>query len=403
MMNSLERVKAALKFQDPDNVPVFTHFPMTDVAGMPLVPSLKDIKTWPNTDKHVFPRTMGIPAYKYLMKILGMKEPEWVKRDPELRNFKWLKKDREEMDEWGIIWRKRVESGGMGHPGKASMPDWEDFDDYFERFYPDPSDKKRYKIAKLVKSLFGRKRYRMMALGSGPSHLASYIRGFNNYLVDHAKNPHKLKKLLGLITDNIIQSMQYSVKIGLQPHGFMIADDLGEQNNPFFSPRTFKKFYKDVYKTLFDEAHNLGCEFHLHSCGKVDPLLPSLIEWGLDAIEFDSPRMNGYKDLHPYRGKIFFWACVNIQSIYSKGTPEEVEREVWHMIRNLGTKHGGYGAYFYGSPRVIHVSKENIKAFKHGLKKYGDYGKIPEEWWESPVSNKWEELYVPPLPSDELG
>jgi hypothetical protein len=47
--------------------------------------------------------------------------------------------------------------------------------------------------------------------------------------------------------------------------------------------------------------------------------------------------MSGYNDLKEYRGKIMFWGCVNIQSIYIHGTPEEVEREVWHMVRNLGT------------------------------------------------------------------
>ena len=44
-----------------------------------------------------------------------------------------------------------------------------------------------------------------------------------------------------------------------------------------------------------------------------------MIKWGLDAIELDSPRMSGYPDLKPYRGKIMFWGCVNIQSIYVTG------------------------------------------------------------------------------------
>ncbi|KKK53049.1 hypothetical protein LCGC14_3098660, partial [marine sediment metagenome] len=39
-------------------------------------------------------------------------------------------------------------------------------------------------------------------------------------------------------------------------------------------------------------------EVHLHCCGKIDPLIPVLTEWGMDAIELDSPRMSGYSDLY---------------------------------------------------------------------------------------------------------
>ena len=92
-----------------------------------------------------------------------------------------------------------------------------------------------------------------------------------------------------------------------------------------------------------------------------------------------------------------FWGCVNIQSIYTQGTPEEVEREVWHMVRNLGTKHGGFGAYFYPTPRDLNAPRKNIKAFEKGLQKYGEYSKIRENWWNYPVLQKWDNS-VPPLP-----
>jgi uroporphyrinogen-III decarboxylase len=236
----------------------------------------------------------------------------------------------------------------------------------------------------------------------GPFHVVAAMRGFNTYLIDHRRHPQELKRALELVADHHIKLMKNSFKYGLNPNGMMFADDLGEQKGPFISPRTFKNFYESSYKWMIDEAHELGMEAHFHCCGKIDKLLPVLIEWGLDAIELDSPRMSGYDDLRPYRSKIMFWGCVNIQSIYPQGTPEEVEREVWHMIRNLGTKNGGFGAYFYDTPRDIHVSRKNIKAFERGLMKYGDYSKIPSHWWEYPVNKKWKDNEVPPLPPLEI-
>ena len=92
------------------------------------------------------------------------------------------------------------------------------------------------------------------------------------------------------------------------------------------------------------------------------------------------------------------WGCVNIQSVYTQGTPEECEREVWHMVRNLGTSKGGFGAYFYPQEHHIRAPKENVYAFEEGLKKYGDYSKIPSHWWEHPTVEEWEDNIVPSLP-----
>ena len=208
----------------------------------------------------------------------------------------------------------------------------------------------------------------------------------------------ELKKMISYLTDFYIQCMDAWIKFGVKPHGFMMVDDLGEQSGPFFSPKTFREFYKDAYGEIIKAAHDRGCEMHMHSCGKIDRLLPAFIDWGMDALEFDSPRMNGYDDLRPYRGKIMFWGCVNIQSIYTQGTPEECEREVWHMMRNLGTKDGGFGAYFYPQTHHIKAPKENQKAFMKGLKKYRTYEKIPENWWDYPTLEKWDAYTVPPLP-----
>ncbi|MFX1337183.1 MAG: hypothetical protein ACFFDK_01095, partial [Promethearchaeota archaeon] len=85
-------------------------------------------------------------------------------------------------------------------------------------------------------------------------------------------------------------------------------------------------------------------------------------------------------------------------TIYPHGTPEECEREVWHMVRNLGTPQGGYGAYIYPQPYDIQVPKENIQAFKKGLRKYGKYSEIPSHWWSYPVPNEWNDKVVPPVP-----
>jgi len=44
------------------------------------------------------------------------------------------------------------------------------------------------------------------------------------------------------------------------------------------------------------------------------------------------------------------------------------------------------------------VSKEKVKAFMNGLKKFGEYSKVPNHRWTYPVPEEWNENEVPPLP-----
>ena len=390
-MNSIERVKAALYFNRPDKVPIF-NLVAGDVLPLPLTFSDNWKPGWKEGEEMLFPHTRGFHRWE---------RPDWA-RKPEFEGSKWRTIPHEEIDGWGCIWNMQGNDQSQGHPGRAALPDWKNYEKYIEKYTPNPSDKSRFRLAFDLKEKIDPEKYRVITpMYHGPTQLASYIRGFNNYLIDHKKNPTQLKRLLEHITDYHIQLIKNSIKFGLEPHGFWLTDDLGEQRGPFLSPKMFESFYESPYKRIFDVAHDLGLDVHLHCCGKVDPLLPVLIKWGLNGIQFDSPRMSGYTDLKPYRGKIMFWGCVNIQSIYWKGTPEEIEREVWHMVRNLGTKEGGYGAYFYDDSKVLNVPRKNIKAFSKGIVKYGDYSKIPDHWWDYPTVENWNDFEVPPLPPSD--
>ncbi len=391
-MKSVDRVKAALNFSGPDKAPIWKFSSGSDVYFMVNMPS----KHWRpghyQNEKGLFPHTGSDLIIK--SGVWKWDKPEWAK-DPKYKD--WLNMPREEIDEFGTIW-VRAGINTMGHPGRPSLMDYGNLDEYFQKYTPNFDEESRYSFFIKLSKGRAREKYRMCSLNLGPFQIASQMRGFNSFLLDHYKNKNELKKLLKYLTDIYVNYEKMWVKYGANCHGFILYDDLGEQKGPFFSPKLFKEFYEPVYRRLIETAHDLGCDFHLHCCGKIDPIIPLLIEWGLDGLELDSPRMTGYSELMQFRGKIMMWACVNIQSIYTLGTPEECEREVWHMVRNLGTPEGGFGAYFYPQTDHIQAPKVNIDAFTKGLEKYGVYETIPEHWWTYPIVDEWKYNKVPPLP-----
>jgi hypothetical protein len=391
-MNSLELVKAAIYFNRPERVPVFNLL-RGDV--LPLIMNFSE--NWRpglgENEEDLFPHVRGYYNWH---------RPDWASNKPEYEGDNWRKIPHQEIDNWGCIWNMSGQNDNMGHPGRPSLPNWENYDEYISKYTPNPDDKSVYSRGLILKEKLDNFKYRAVIFNCvGPFQLAANMRGFSNLLTDHRNHPQELKRLLEHITEYFVKCMKMSFKYGLEPHGFFLYDDLGEQNGPYINPRIFEKFYEPAYSVMIEEAHDLGCEFHLHCCGRVAKLIPYLMKWGVDAVEFDSPRMCGYKELSPYRGKIMMWGCINIQSIYTRGTQEECEREVWHMIRNLGTRDGGFGAYFYPQVGDIQVPHENIQAFHRGLKKYGTYSKVIESWWNYPTVEEWKDDAVPPLPPIE--
>ncbi|MFX1298686.1 MAG: uroporphyrinogen decarboxylase family protein, partial [Promethearchaeota archaeon] len=276
----------------------------------------------------------------------------------------------EEIDQWGCYWNRMENDLTMGHPGRPTIDIWDKVETWEG---PNAADKKIYKTLNRLSKLFFRK-YKIAIVHDIVfiQNRVSMLRGFTNLLIDHRRNPKQVHQLVKKVTDIFLSNVEMLVT-KYKPNAVFAYDDLGTQQALFFSPDTFKKFYAGPYKRIINYCHDHDCAFHLHSCGNIGELIPTLIDIGVDSLEFDSPRLTGFEKLLEFRGKIPFWASVNIQSVYPNGTPEEVEQEVIKMIQTFSTQDGGYLAYFYPDTKVINVPKRNVKAFKRALKKWGKY------------------------------
>ena len=61
-------------------------------------------------------------------------------------------------------------------------------------------------------------------------------------------------------------------------------DDMGYKLNQFFSVRTYREVLKPVHRRAVEWAHAKGIPAELHSCGDIRPLIPELVDIGLDGL-----------------------------------------------------------------------------------------------------------------------
>lgn len=125
-----------------------------------------------------------------------------------------------------------------------------------------------------------------------------------------------------------------------------INSDLGMQNAPMLSPDCYEEFVLPYMKEFIRIIHETtSAKVFLHSCGSIEPLIPHIIESGVDVL---NPVQISAKNMEPqmlkdkYGDKISFWGggC-NTQKILPFATPEQVRENVRYLT-SIFKKNSGF-------------------------------------------------------------
>ena len=119
---------------------------------------------------------------------------------------------------------------------------------------------------------------------SGPFERVSEKSGKLNFLKEIARNPETAARLLKLESKIITDSITTFIKKGLCFDGAWIWSDLAYKDNMFFSIQFYERYLFGIHKELISylNSHNMPVIFH--SDGKIDSLVPYLLEAGIAAL-----------------------------------------------------------------------------------------------------------------------
>ena len=124
-----------------------------------------------------------------------------------------------------------------------------------------------------------------------------------------------------------------------------VTDDLGSQHGLLISPRVFNEFYRAPIQRAIDLAKTHGLLVFHHDDGDLRPLLPTLVEMGIDLLNPIQWRCGNW-DLTALKAQfgkeICFHGGVDNQITLPHGTPEDVRREVRWLRETLGSDGTGF-------------------------------------------------------------
>ena len=175
---------------------------------------------------------------------------------------------------------------------------------------------------------------------------ASQLRGYDKLFTDFALNPdlaHTLLSRLSAIVNEMYR--RYMDAIGRYVQVVVITDDQGTQNSLMVSPRMFRTFIKPYLKSQIETIKNTAnVKVLMHCDGAIAPIIPDLIEIGVDILNPIQTVVKGLEDTRALKEKfgdqICFHGAIDVQQFLPNATVEEVRAEVKKRIADLGTNGG---------------------------------------------------------------
>ncbi|MEN8098365.1 MAG: uroporphyrinogen decarboxylase family protein [Chloroflexota bacterium] len=198
------------------------------------------------------------------------------------------------------------------------------------------------------------------------------LRGWMQFMVDLKINPEIAHTLLDQIMMMAVTTAMVLVRAGVDILG--LDDDVGSPTHMLISPETWRVFLKPRLATIIDAARAINPQVKVfyHSDGYIEPIIPELIEIGVDVLHPVQPDvMDPVRLKRLFGDQLAFWGTVGTQVLWGEPNPTRIREEVRERIRTVG-KNGGLiiGPAYDLEPAIPWV---NIESFFNAIDEFGTY------------------------------
>jgi uroporphyrinogen decarboxylase len=204
---------------------------------------------------------------------------------------------------------------------------------------------------------------------------AMYIRGVEQIFMDMSLAPDIAKAVISKIRAFYDS---YSSRIFEAANGkldiVLTGDDFGSQHGLLVSKNMWIEFLKEGFENYIDIARSFDIRVMHHTCGAVEPLIPLMIECGLDILQSLQPEafgMDARALKRSFGNQLSFSGGISIQRTLPFGTVTDIRNEVKDLISVLAEG----GGYIFGTAHNIQsdVPLENVQELLRAFKEYASY------------------------------
>ncbi len=205
---------------------------------------------------------------------------------------------------------------------------------------------------------------------------AMYLRGVEQILVDMVTDTEiahaVFRRFRRFYTDYLTRILEAA---GGWIDIVLTGDDFGSQNGPLVSPAMWETFLAEGFGQYVKIIADSGARSMHHTCGQVTPIVPAMVERGLNVLQSLQPEAMGQdfaRLKREFGGRLAFHGGMSIQQTLPHGTPEDVRNDVRERVRVLAPG----GGYILGTAHNVQAdcAIENVEALLRAYRELGRYG-----------------------------
>lgn len=178
--------------------------------------------------------------------------------------------------------------------------------------------------------------------GVAPFEMMHPLCGHENMLMGMALDPEWVQDMVHCYVDLTINHLELLFAEEGKPDAMFFYEDMGFKFRPFMSPDMYREIMQPGHKRLFDYSHDLGCKVIVHSCGYIEPLIPGLIEAGMDCLQ--AMEVKAGMDLptlyEKFGDKISFYGGMDVRVLIDNdlaAIEEELQKKLVPVLQGGGS------------------------------------------------------------------
>lgn len=238
---------------------------------------------------------------------------------------------------------------------------------YFTPFVQWPSWKE---AAASFRAVQQRKKFTLVHV-YGPHEANWRKHGFEQTLMDMVLDPGLMADMSRVHVDLIIATLEKAREHGVVPDGLFIAEDLGVNTGPMFSMSAYDQILFPEHRRLGDYLQSAGIAYFMHTDGDVRQFIPRLIDAGVQVLQPLEARAHlDVRELKAQYGRnLTFMGNIAVEAMAAS------EAELAHEIQDKLAVAMQDGGYIYHSDHSVpsSVSLERYQLVMALLDKYGCY------------------------------
>lgn len=318
-MTPKQRVKAALRREPVDRIPIFMWFhPETRV---------------------LLARLFEIPP-DCLDVVLGNDvRMTWVNNNYCMEGIVHETNGQWHVDPWGIRWVKEGPYNQISHFPLLQATQRELYEYEFPRQHKEELLSKMSPLVALADRYF-------IGCDVSPNVFEMYwrLRGMDQALLDMAAEPVVATEMLRRCGEFAAELSEEACR-RFPLDWLWTGDDVASQRSLMMSPATWRAMVKPHLQLSFDVGRRFGLPIAYHCCGALRPIIPDLIEMGLtvlNPVQCNCPGMEAASLNRDFGSHLTFMGGVDTQELLPHATADEVRRATRELIDVMTADGGGY-------------------------------------------------------------